>query len=157
MMRLPLSLLLAASAWGQRAATVAVTAQPQIFYSAGGGALTHGHGGTFAYWSVSKYLGQNTYASVINEYTVSAGQVLTCPLAGVSHVAAQFGPVSVGLTGAGGGCSGDKGGAAGAATAQAFVNFHLWHEWNLPLTARKTFTSRGDEAIKISLGIGWGK
>jgi hypothetical protein len=141
----------------QRAATVAVSAQPSIFYSVGGGALTHGHGGTFTYWSVSKYLGQNSYATIINEYTISQGQVLTCPLAGVSHVATQFGPVSIGLTGAGGGCSGDKGGASGAATAQGFVNFHLYNEWNLILSVRETFTNRGDDAIKVSLGLGWGK
>jgi hypothetical protein len=135
----------------------AQTYAPNTLYTAGAGAITKGHGGTFAYWSLSKYIGQNSYATVISEYTMSKGAVLTCPLAGVSHIAWQGGPVSLGLTGAGGACSGDSNGSQGAASAQGFADFHIKGAWNIIATARKTFTANGDSAVKLSLGIGYGK
>ena len=75
---------------------------PQYLVTAGGGAVVPGHGAGFAYWSVSRYLGQQTYATVIQEYEMVKGAVITCPLAGVSKTIYTLGPATVGMTGAGG-------------------------------------------------------
>lgn len=124
----------------------------QYFVSAGGGAVVPGHGGKFFYWSVSRYLGQQTYATVATEYTIQKGAVVTCPLAGVSKVLYTLGPVTVGLTGLGGACD-----ANSAANAQGFVNFHVKGLFYLVLTGQKTYTAASKAAFQFTLAPGWGK
>jgi hypothetical protein len=172
MMRLPLSLLLAVPLAAQgtyrhppslsstarlAADAVPVPPPPNYFMSAGGGDQTPGRGAGFGYWSVSRYVGQQNWLSAISEYSFIRGQVVTCPLAGLSHVVAGVGPVSFGLVGAGGACSGDKGGATGAASAQGFASFHIAGSWNIIATARKTFTPDGADAVRVTLGVGYAK
>lgn len=62
-------------------AAPAPVANLQYFVTAGGGAVVPGHGGAFAYWSISRYLGQQTYATVASQYVIQKGIVVTCPLA----------------------------------------------------------------------------
>lgn len=152
-----LALLLALAASAQSLPSAPATYLPQYLVTAGGGAVVPGHGAGFAYWSVSRYLGQQTYATAISEYTMTKGVVLTCPMAGITKVVYQLGPVSFGLTGAGGACSGTNAGASSAASGQAFTAFHIKGDWSIIATARKTFTASGTDAFKLTLGIGWGK
>ena len=116
-----------------------------------------GHGGGFAYWSGSKYVGQASWVTYIQEYTISKGAIVSCSLGGVSHVVRQVSFISVGLTGAGGGCSGDPRGAESAASGQGFLSFHIKGAWSIIATARKTFTASGTDAFRLTLGLGWGK
>ncbi len=135
----------------------ALAPQPNYFYSVGAGDQTPGRGAGFGYWSVSKYLGQQNWATAISEYSFIKGQVVTCPLAGLSHVVAGVGPASFGLVGAGGACSGSSTGATGAASAQSFVNFRIAGSWNIIVTGRKTYTPGGTNAVRVTLGIGYAK
>ena len=129
---------------------------PDMLYSGGAGGLSKGHGGTFAYVSLSKYIGQNNYATVVQQYTDVRGKLSQCSMAGVSHVAAHFGPLAVGVTGLGGACD-DNGEANGAAGAQGFLDWRVWKWLHITPTAQKTFTSAGNSAIKLSLALGFGK
>lgn len=141
----------------RRLSTTPIATAPAYYLTVGGGDQVPGHGAGFAYWSVSRYMGQQTYATAITEYSMTQGQVVTCPLAGVSHVVTSFKRVSFGLVGAGGGCSGDKGGSEAAGTAQGFALFRLKGTWSAILTARKTYTAKGTSAVRLTLGIGFGK
>lgn len=136
---------------------LALTPAPAYYLTVGGGDQVPGRGAGFAYWSVSRYMGQQTYATAITEYSMNAGQIVTCPLAGASHVVTSFSRVSLGLVGAGGGCSGDRGGAQAAVATQGFAVFRIKGTWSAILTARKTFTNDGTSAVRLTLGIGFGK
>jgi len=131
--------------------------EPSYFVTAGGGDQAPGRGAAFTYWSVSRYLGQQNWATIITEYSISGNQVVTCPLAGISHVALSAGSLSAGLVGAGGACSGSVSGSSGAASAQGFAVVHLGGAWSLIATARKTFTNEGTNAVRVTLGVGYAK
>lgn len=135
----------------------APTYAPSYFITVGGGDQAPGHGAAFAYWSVSSYVGQQNYATAITEYSISKGQIITCPLAGISHVLAGAGPASFGMVGAAGACSGTSSGASSAAAAQGFVNYHIKGAWNVIVSARKTFTANGSTAVRFTIGVGWGR
>jgi hypothetical protein len=123
---------------------------PTWVVSAGVGALTHGSG-KLGYDSVSYNVGQATYVTAVNEYTVVKGVLETCPLAGLTKALYQFRGVTVGTTGLGGACN-----AAPAGTAQGFVHMR-WKQshWGVALTATKPFTSGVSNAVKVSLGFVW--
>ena len=152
-------------------AAQAPTYAPNYFVTAGGGDQTPGTGAAFAYWSVSRFLGEQNWASVITEYSMAKGQVITCPLAGVSHAVGGIGPVTFGLVGAGGACSGSVSGSSSAASAQGFAVFHIAGSWSIIFTARRTFTNptcaanvadtvcnaMGRDIVRFTLGFGYGK
>lgn len=131
---------------------------PKWYVSVGAGGMAPGHGGTFAYQSVSGLLGRNTYGTTAQEYTISAGHVQSCTLAGISLVAYQFGRLSIGMTGLGGGCGSTSGASAAAAEAQGFASVHLGKSpFSIVGTGRKTFTTDGRQAVKVTLGVSYGK
>ncbi len=117
----------------------ALAPAPNYFFTAGGGDQAPGRGAGFVYWSASRYLGQQSWATVLQEYSMSAGQVITCPLGGISHVVGSFGPVSYGGVGAAGACSGSPLGGTGALGAQGFANVHIYKRFSLIVTVRKTW------------------
>lgn len=123
-----------------------ITYLPQYLVNAGAGATIPGSG-RFAFWSVSTYLGQQTYATAATEYTISKGQVSTCALAGVSKVMYQYGALSIGLTGLGGGCT-NPSGSSPAASAQGFASLHFGKSsWSAVITGMKT----SGEEFKLTL------
>jgi hypothetical protein len=142
-----------------------------IFVTAGAGDQAPGPGAGFGYWSLSKYLGQENYATAIQEYRFFKGQVLTCSLGGISHAVAGIGRVTFGLTGSGGVCSGTTTGAGGTAEPQGFMVFPIGGPISGVLTVRKNFfqptcdpkipdpvcKALGRDVVQITLGIGWGK
>ncbi len=137
--------------------TSSITYLPKLYGSVGGGAVVPGSG-KFGYESISLYLGQQTYATTINEYTISKGQVQSCTLAGLSKLMYQFGFVSLGTTGLAGGCNAtsSSGGVAGA--VQGFASFHIGKSgFSIVATGDKTFTSDGRQGIKATLGFSYGK
>lgn len=129
------------------------TYMPKYVVSTGGGAIVPGSGsGIFAYYSASVYLGQATYATMANEYTIIHGSVETCPLAGVTKALYQYGPLSLGTTGLAGACS-----SAPAGVIQGFGSYHFGKSaWSALVTATKPFTSGASQAVKLSIGIQWG-
>lgn len=123
---------------------------PTWVVSAGAGVLTHGSG-KLGYDSVSYNVGQSTYVTAVNEYTLVKGALETCPLAGLTKIMYQFRGVSVGTTGLGGACN-----AAPAGTAQGFVHIRFKQsQWGVALTATKPFTSGVSNAVKLSVGFVW--
>ena len=149
----------------------APTYAPNYYVTVGAGDQTPGPGAGFAYWSISRYLGEQNYASVVTEYSMAKGQVITCPLAGVSHAVGGLGPVTFGLVGAGGVCSGSVSGSSSAASAQGFAVFHIAGSWSIIFTARRTFTNptcaasvpdtvcnaMGRDVVRFTLGFGYGR
>lgn len=125
---------------------------PKYVMSIGGGAIIPGSGpGKFAYDSASIYVGQGTYATVANEYTMTQNKVEACPLAGGSKILYQFGPLSIGTTGLAGACSN-----APAGVIQGFGSFHFGKSaWSAILTVTKPFTSGLSQAVKVSAGVQW--
>jgi hypothetical protein len=144
-----------------------VQAQPSDFVTFGGGDQAPGHGAAFAYGSVSHYLGQQSWATAVSEYSMFRGQVISCPMGGVSHVVAGFGAASFGVVGAVGACSGTPSGASTAESAQGFGVVHVWRSLSFVATARKTFvntTCAGSDvvcqdlkrpAVRFTIGIGF--
>lgn len=129
---------------------------PSLVVSAGGGTVLPG--GKFGYWSVSQYLGSNTYATAATEYTFAHGQMSSCPVAGVTLVAYQFGNLSAGATGLGGGCI-THDGTDPAGFMQAFISYR-WRQshWSAIFTATKPFVGpASDREIKITGGAQWAK
>jgi len=139
------------------AATSNITYLPKFYGSAGGGAVVPGSG-KFAYEAISVYLGQQTYATTVQEFTISKGTVQSCTMAGISKVAYQFGFVSLGMTGLAGGCNSTSGSSGGAGAAQGFASFHLGKSgMSIVATADKTFTTDGRQGVKATLGVSYGK
>jgi len=138
------------------AAASKVTYLPKWYGSVGAGGLTVGKG-RFAYESISAYLGAETYATTVNEYTMQGGKVTSCTLAGLSKLLYQFGIVSVGTTGLGGGCNSTDGNNGAAGAVQGFASFHVKGAVSIVLTGDKTFTTDGRQAVKVTLGISYGK
>ncbi len=130
-----------------------ISYMPKYVVSIGGGAIIPGSGsGKYAYDSASIFIGQGTYATMANEYTMTKGVTESCPLAGFSKLLYQFGPFSVGTTGLGGACS-----SAPAGVIQGFGSYHFGKSaWSALVTATKPFTSGTSQAVKLSLGIQWG-
>lgn len=126
---------------------------PKYVVSAGGGSIVPGsEHGIFAYYSASVYIGQQTYATMANEYTMTKGTVQTCPVAGASKILYSYGPLSLGTTGLAGACSNTP-----AGIIQGFGSYHFGKSaWSALVTATKPFTSGASQAVKISLGIQWG-
>lgn len=150
--------ILSAGLYAQSAApTSSITYLPKLYGSVGGGAIVPGSG-KFGYQSISLYLGQESYATTINEYTITKGQVQSCTLAGLSKVMYEFGFVSIGTTGLAGGCNATStsGGVAGA--VQGFASFHLGKTgFSIVATGDKTFTTDGRQGVKMTLGVSYGK
>lgn len=134
-----------------------ITYLPKWYASAGGGALVPGSG-KFAYESISAYIGAGTYATTVQEFTISAGKVQSCTMAGVSKLLYQFGFVSIGMTGLGGGCNSTGGDSGAAAATQGFASFHLGKSGiSIVATGDKTFLTDGRQGAKITLGVSFGK
>lgn len=136
-----------------------VTGLPQYFITTGGGTVQPGRGG-FAYQCFGVLLGQATFAVSCQQFTVVQGQVETCALAGLTKVTHQFGFVSFGVTGLGGGCESTDGNANAAGNTQAFVAFRVGHTgFQIPITLEKTFSAVGKQEAKITAGLlyAWGK
>ena len=138
--------------------TSSITYLPRFYGSVGGGGIVPGHGGRFAYESISAYIGAQTYATTVQEFTISKGKVQSCTLAGVSKIMYQFGFVSIGLTGLGGGCNSTSGDSGAAGAAQGFASFHLGKSgMSIVATGDKTFTADGRQGVKLTLGVSYGK
>jgi hypothetical protein len=140
--------------------TAPATYLPEYIVSAGGGAVVPGHGGSFAYQCFGAMLGQATYGLSCQQWSVVNGQIQNCALAGLMKPTHQFGPISFGVTGLGGGCESTNGNAAAAGNAQVFVNFHIGKTpLNIPITYEKTFSAVGKQAAQLTGGIiwAWGK
>lgn len=129
-----------------------ITYSPDMLVSAGGGYASPN--GKFGYYSVSKSVGQNTYATMANQYTIVGGKLESCALAGLTKEMYQFGPLVLGLTGLGGGCEGFSGNAGAAGSAQAFAHIHFGKSpIGLAITGMKT-TSPG---FQTTIAPTWGK
>lgn len=150
--------ILSAGLYAQSAApTSNITYLPKLYGSVGGGAVIPGKG-RFAYESISLFLGQETYATSVQEFTITNGTVQTCTMAGVSKVAYQFGFISIGITGLAGGCNSTSGSSGGAGAAQGFASFHLGKTgFSVVATGDKTFTADGRQGVKATLGVSYGK
>jgi hypothetical protein len=139
------------------AATSNITYLPKFYGSVGGGAVVPGSG-KFAYEAIAAYIGMATYAMTVQEFTLSKGTVQSCTMAGVSKVMYQFGFVSLGITGLGGGCNSTSGSSGGAGAAQGFASFHLGKSgMSIVATADKTFTTDGRQGVKATFGVSYGK
>ncbi len=129
-----------------------ITYSPNILVSAGGGFASPN--GKFGYYSISKAIGQNSYATMAQQYTIVKGKIQNCALAGLSKEMYEFGPLVLGITGLGGGCEGFSGDATAAANAQAYAHFHFGKSaWGAVLTVMKT-TNPG---YQVTLAPTWGK
>lgn len=134
-----------------------ITFLPKFYGSVGGGAVVPGSG-KFAYQAIAAYIGKNTYATTVQEYTIVGGKITSCTMAGISPVLYQFGFLSIGLTGLGGGCSSSSGSGGMAAATQGFASFRLGHTGiSIPITVDKTFTTDGRQGVKATLGVSYGK
>lgn len=130
---------------------------PKFYGSVGGGGTVPGKG-RFAYESISAYLGQETYATTVQEFTLAKGAVQSCTMAGLSKPLYQFGFLTLGITGLGGGCSSTAGTSGAAGAAQGFASFHLARTgFSVVATGDKTFTTDGRQAVKLTLGVAYGK
>ena len=124
---------------------------PQHVYTAGGGFASPN--GKFAYLSESTFIGAGTYATVAIEDTIVAGKVSSCTLAGVTKPLYQFGFLTVGLTGLGGGCTGGgTGNSMPAGEGQAFLDCR-WGK--LPIGNTITAMKLTTGGFKVTIGFRW--
>lgn len=146
-----LGLLTACGLWAQQATPVSnpVTYLPKLIVTGGGGYVTN-HG-SFSYASESNYLGQSMYSTVAQEYTLDkARHVTSCTVAGITRPLQQLGPLVIGITGLGGGCSSTSGSSGGAWSAQGFADVRFGKSnYGMTLTA----STSQDHDVKISLGL----
>lgn len=154
MIRLAFALAaLALPVWAQPPAPVSYL--PQWYVSAGGGAVVPGSS-KFAYTAAAVYLGQATYLTTVNEYTFRSGQAQSCTLGGVTKVLYQFAALSIGTTPLGGGCTTAVASGGAAVAVQGFASFRLRSTGvSLLATADKTFTEKGAQAVKLTLGVSY--
>lgn len=139
------------------AATSNINYLPRWYGSLGGGAVVPGSG-KFAYQAIAAYIGKSTYATTVQEYTIVGGKITSCTMAGISPVLYQFGFLSIGLTGLGGGCNSSSGSSGMAAATQGFASFRIGHTGiSIPVTADKTFTTDGRQGVKATFGVSYGK
>jgi len=132
------------------------TYTPQWVGSAGAGATVPGNG-KFAYYSISTFIGQNTYATIANEYTITSKGVQTCSLAGITKDMYEFGHFDAGVTGLGGGCINSNTSAGPTAQVQGFLNYHIKQShYSITTTARKFLLDNGNTSIKVTLGVTYG-
>jgi hypothetical protein len=121
------------------AVTPAATWLPKFIFTGGGGFTSPN--GKFAYYSESTYVGSGTYSTFAQEYTIINGQVQSATLAGVTKPLYQFGQITVGLTGLGGGSVSTSGSTAAVASGQVFVDIRIKKTaWGATLTGTKNST-----------------
>lgn len=124
---------------------------PKIIVSGGGGFVSPN--GKFIYASESTYIGAATWTTVATEQTLIHGQVTSSTLAGVTRALYQFGPVTVCITGLGGGSTSTSGSAGAAWSAQGCVDVR-WGKtaYGNVVTAMYDSASKG---VKVTLGFRW--
>lgn len=137
-------------------ASTTTSYMPTTYFSLGGGALIPGSG-KFGYESVSTYLGVKTYATVANEFTIIQGKATECALVGVTKVEYEVSRFSLGVTGLGGGCFASTS-SGGAASVQGFMNYRIGKSnFSVVGTGNKILTSNGNSAVKLTIGVSFGK
>jgi len=100
---------------------------------------------------VSHFVGQNTYLTAAQEYTLIGNGVQSCTLAGATHVTNQWGPVSLGTTGLVGGCQN----GSTAWSAQEFAHYRIKKtNWGVVGSGMINSQSHG---LKVTVGLQWGK
>lgn len=110
--------------------------------------------GKFGYLSESSLIGQATYTTVAQQWTLMRGRAESCTLAGLTKVTNQWGPITVGVTGLGGGCEGMTGSAQMVASGQGFVQVRIRKSaWSMVVTGQKI----SDSDFKVSAGVQWAK
>ena len=122
---------------------------PDKVITAGGGFLSPNS--KFAYGSFSKYLGQGTYSTTAQEYSLVGKKIVSCTETGLTKALWQYRWVTVLVTGLGGGCT--EGGAIGS--AQGAIDIHLRREspWGAALSVQKETTN----GFKLTGGVRWGR
>jgi hypothetical protein len=143
------------------AAVSNITYLPKWYGSVGVGGAIPGNS-RFAYESISAYLGAATYATTVNQYTISNGKVQDCTLAGLTKALYQFRPLTIGTTGLGGGCSSTSGDSA-AGAVQGFASLRIRKSpISLVATGEKTWIATGPgpnggkQGVQLTLGISYG-
>ena len=153
-MPFPLALLLGVSALSAQqqnpAPSPPIGAGPSLpsnVITFGGGFLSPSS--KFAYASFSKYLGQATYSTTAQEYSLVNKKIVSCTETGLTKAIWQYHWITVLLTGLGGGCT--DGGAIGSGQGAVDIHPHKDSPWGSVVSIQKE-TAGG---FKLTGGIRW--